>query len=95
MMHELKTWCEYYAAIESGEKTFEIRKFDRPFKVGDILLLKEWKPLGYSYVSPSEMTGEYTGREMKVKITYILAGENAMNFGLFGGYCIMSIININ
>jgi len=42
--HELKCRPEYFARIETGQKTFEIRKNDRDFQVGDILILKEFDP---------------------------------------------------
>ena len=80
MTHALKTWPEYFKAIEDGSKTFEVRKFDRQFKVGDILLLQEW----------DNLTGQYTGNETAKVITYILAGD-INKFGLFGDYCVMSI----
>lgn len=42
--HELKVWPEYFHRISSGQKTFEIRKNDRDFQVGDTLILKEFNP---------------------------------------------------
>lgn len=42
--HELKCWPEYFARIGTGQKTFEIRRNDRDFQVGDILILKEYDP---------------------------------------------------
>lgn len=42
--HELKCHTEYFGRICSGQKTFEIRKNDRDFQVGDILVLKEYDP---------------------------------------------------
>jgi hypothetical protein len=44
MKHELKTWPTGFQAILLGKKTHEVRPADRDFKVGDYLLLKEWKP---------------------------------------------------
>jgi hypothetical protein len=40
--HHLKTVQPYYAASEIGEKTFELRKDDRNYAIGDILHLCEW-----------------------------------------------------
>ncbi len=42
-VHELKILPEYFAAIVSGEKRFEIRKNDRNYKVGDILRLMKYE----------------------------------------------------
>lgn len=61
-VHELKTWPEYYWAVSNGEKTFEIRKNDRNFEVGDYLKLQE-----YDFCKQ-----EYTGEYMFVRVTYLL-----------------------
>lgn len=62
--HELKTWPEYFQAILERRKTFELRKTDRPFEVGDTLFLREFDP----------HTKEYSGRNLRTQITYILDG---------------------
>lgn len=77
MIHELKILPEYFDAICLGHKTFEIRKNDRNFHVGDWLLLKEWNP----------ETG-YTGYEILRYVSYILYDWQA---GLKDGYCIMAL----
>lgn len=59
--HELKTWPEYFVEVFNGNKTFEIRKDDRGFEVGDILVLLEWSP----------KTESYTGAHCSRRITYI------------------------
>lgn len=75
--HDLKTWPEYFGAIERGEKRFELRKNDRNFQAGDLLRLREW--------NPSEE--KYTGREMTVTVTYLVQGK----FGIPADLCVMSI----
>ncbi len=57
--HELKTLAPFFWAAQRGEKTFEIRKHDRDFRVGDTLVLVEWD--GAAAV----------GGRLKRKITYI------------------------
>jgi hypothetical protein len=61
--HELKTWPLYFAAVIDGRKRFEYRACtDRDFAVGQLLLLREWE----------RSNQEYTGREMRVRVTYCL-----------------------
>jgi hypothetical protein len=79
--HELKTWPEFYRHLVSGEKTFELRKDDRGFRVGDVLWLREWQRLS---VNPT--TGEYTGRESRYRVTYVLSG-----IGIEPGYVVLGI----
>lgn len=79
MIHQLKTWPEYFNKIVSGYKKFELRKNDRDFDVGDTLVLQEWDPSKDSY----------TGEIYTVVVSYILRGDS---FGIDNEYCIMSII---
>ena len=62
MIHELKIYPEHFKNVLSGEKSFEVRKFDRPFQVGDLLALNEYNP----------ETKLYTGNSCLVYIDYIL-----------------------
>lgn len=57
--HHLKILSEYFEAVISEDKTFEIRKNDRRFEVGDKIRLKEWN------------NGAFTGRQVHGVITYI------------------------
>lgn len=59
-VHNLKIKPQYFKDVVSGDKTFEVRKNDRDFKVGDVILLGEYE------------NGRYTGITAYVKITYIL-----------------------
>lgn len=75
-IHELKILPQYFNVVRSGEKTFELRKDDRGFKVGDTLILKEFEPgvRDYSGQVPIIKESRYTGRSIKKKITYIFKG---------------------
>lgn len=83
MRHRLKTWPDVYQATEDGTKTFEFRKDDRGFEVGDALDLEEWEP---SVIGKNG--GGYTGRKASFRVTYILRGPS---FGIPKGYVVMSI----
>lgn len=50
-----------------GEKTFEFRRNERDFKVGDKLILKE-----------VDEKGEYTGWEVEKTISYVLTHDDFM-----------------
>lgn len=79
MVHELKTVQPYFYEVYMGRKTFEVRKNDRGFKVGDSLVLKEFKE------------GRFTGQEIYKRIIYMLEGEEAYKYGLADGYCVLGI----
>lgn len=68
MIHELKILPEFFEAVTSGRKQFEIRKDDRNYRVGDQLVLRE-----VDYVHNENISDElfYTGDSYKAEITYI------------------------
>lgn len=61
MIHALKTAPSYFEESAAGIKSFEVRKNDRPYNVGDYAALNEWSG------------GNYTGRCTLHKIVYILS----------------------
>ena len=78
MRHTLKIWPAWYVDVATGLKTFEYRKDDRGFEVGDLLILLEYKP--------DVVSGAYTGRAVARRITYITKGAP-----IPVGYCILGI----
>jgi hypothetical protein len=76
--HHLKTWTKYFDAVKHGVKPFEVRMADRPFAVGDTLVLEEWDPEERSY----------TGHSVEARVTYLLPGGS---FGVAEGYCVMGV----
>ena len=77
MIHELKILPEYFDEVRRGNKTFELRKDDRNYKVGDTLRLLE-----FDY-------GTYTGRECNRTILYIL--RDVEQYGLKEGFVILAM----
>jgi hypothetical protein len=74
---EKKILPEYFRAVKDRVKTFELRKDDSDYQVGDILKLREWD-------------GEkYTGNVQFRQITYIL--RDCPEYGLQPGFCILAI----
>lgn len=68
---------EYFKAVKDFSKTFELRKDEDSFEVGDTIRLAEWD-------------GEkFTGNVVIREITYIL--RDCPEYGLLPGYCILGI----
>ncbi len=83
--HRIKTHPAPFAAILDGTKRHEIRKDDRGYAVGDVLVLEEFEP--DCFVDAIEQHG-YTGRSVRVRVTYKSDGGT---WGLPDGLCVMSI----
>lgn len=75
-----KIWPEYFEAIKSGKKTFELRLNDFEVKEGDILILEEWDPEKEKY------TGRSLEREVlsvnKFRIEKLFWSEEEIKKGL-------------
>lgn len=56
-----KAWPEFFQAIQSGKKKFDVRLAEFNCKPGDWLLLKEWNP----------KNKKFTGRKLKRKIAFV------------------------
>ena len=76
--HRLKTWPEFFAAVRSGVKTFELRRDDRGFEIGDQLFLEEFNPAN----------NKYTGNIETRDVSYV-ARNLPEEFGLKTGYGIL------
>ena len=86
--HDLKSWPGFYNALLDGTKTFDARRNDRNFQVGDTLIQHEWIPSD----PVNHADGRYTGRTMRFTVTYILRGEEAPAVtGIVPGFCVMGL----
>jgi len=77
-IHELKCWPDPFFAVRCGTKKYEIRKDDRSFCVGDLLLLREWSP----------ETSVYTSRVELREVVYKTGGGE---WGMPDGLCVLGI----
>lgn len=80
MHHTLKCWPEAFDAVRSGAKTHEIRRDDRGYAVGDILLLHRYDPVSETY--------DPTAPVLAVRVTYKTPGGE---WGLSADLCVLSI----
>ncbi len=71
-IHELKIQPTYFEDVKAGKKTFEIRKNDRGYKEGDVLILNEYT------------CGSFTGRKCKVMVTYTTDYAQKDNYVVLG-----------
>lgn len=66
MEHILKSWVGLFEPIFRGEKTHDLRVLDRNYQIGDTCVLREYDAIKKTY----------TGRQVKVKITYITSSQH-------------------
>jgi ASC-1-like (ASCH) protein len=85
--HQMKSWTQFFQAIKNGTKKHDLRRMDRDFKVGDMIILHEY----------DQFKGEYTGEQLDVKITFITSEDTPCAYSsavLERGYCILSLEHI-
>ncbi|PEC62928.1 DUF3850 domain-containing protein [Bacillus toyonensis] len=73
MLHNLKINKEFFSPVVEQIKTFEIRRNDRGFQVGDKIVLNEW----------DDRNKQYTGKKVNGEITYITNYEQKENYVVF------------
>ncbi len=82
-IHELKTAAFAFEAVKSGEKTFEVRRNDRGFQRGDLVVLRRLYP------PPDEHYGIDTSEpSLTFRIGWMLQGGQ---FGIEPGFCVFSL----
>jgi hypothetical protein len=83
--HILKTDPDVFSDTWNGTKTYELRKDDRVFEVGDTLILRETR---YSALEMKEGKPlEYTGRTVTGQIHHKLSSC----YGLKDGWCVLAL----
>ncbi|MFN3169253.1 MAG: DUF3850 domain-containing protein [Hyphomicrobiales bacterium] len=89
--HTLKTVGDIWDRVASGEKTFDVRRDDRGFQKGDIVVLERWHVKGAIGGLRADMDGTgYSAkpRALTFKIGFVLSGGQ---YGLEPGYVAFSL----
>lgn len=81
--HILKTWPAYFERLLDGTKTFEVRKDDRGYQMGDILDLREWVP------ATSMVRSTFTGRSVRFRVGFVFRQGVGVDLG---EYVVMSLL---
>lgn len=87
--HVLKTWPEYFEAVRRGQKTFEGRKNDRNFQVGDTVILHKTNEDGTQYTYIGKDGKPCIEYDLRFEIGFILHGGQ---FGIQEGWCVFSLL---
>lgn len=87
--HILKLNERYFDAVANGIKTFEIRKNDRDYKVGDTLVLLKVNDGDKFLTYADHNLGINLNYEIKVAVTYILTHDEFD--GISEGYVALGI----
>lgn len=81
MNHHLKIWPQFFDPVNDGSKSFEYRKNDRNYRLGDELILREYDP---TY-------DKYSGRQVRVRVTYVLRIKPHLDDGEYAVLAIKKI----
>jgi hypothetical protein len=80
-IHSIKITPDHFEEVITGNKKAELRKYDRNYRLRDLLLLQEWSH------------GKYTGRECAAVVTHMLPVNALVPAAV--GWVILSIKPLN
>lgn len=86
-LHELKIKHKYLVEVNYGNKTFELRKNDRDYQVGDLIHFIDIK--GEDKEFNTWGVEQAIDEDALYKITYVL--KDVPEYGLDKDYCILGI----
>ena len=90
-LHELKILHKYLVDVDLGNKTFELRKNDRDYQVGDLIhfidIREDDSTANKNQIEPN------IDENTLYRITYVL--KDVEKYGLDRDYCILAIKKLN
>lgn len=87
-VHELKLDDKYFNDVQDGSKTFEIRKNDRDFQVGDLLALSRYKDGSYCYYN---FFSKFNNSDIHGADTLLMLVTYVTDYEQKDGYVVMGI----
>ena len=90
-LHELKILHEYLVDVDLGRKTFELRKNDRDYQVGDLIRFIDIRE-DDSIANKNQIEPNIDENTL-YRITYVL--KDVEKYGLDKDYCILAIKKLN
>ena len=88
--HVLKTFPVYFDAIKRGEKNFDVRRDDRGFQKGDVLVFQRLNDEFAEWRVDTDLDGNVR-HEIRKRIAYVLTGGQ---LGIEPGYVVMALKDI-
>jgi hypothetical protein len=94
-IHDLKSWPLPFMHVRSGAKRFEVRKNDRDYQQGDLVVLREFVPTKNVEALFRAATGIY--RNVVLDFTGAVEGPFRIGYVEKGalvpdGYCVFELI---
>lgn len=77
-LHSHKVSPDEFVAIKTRQMTTDVQHGNENFEVGDVINVKEFD-------------GNFTGRELAVKVTHVLKNPSFMEGAALAGLCLLSI----
>ena len=94
--HVLKVAPEYWSAIADGSKTFEVRRNDRAFQKGDVLVLYPTHDERGNEVCSLQCTDVNCSRRPPIErrtVTFVFSGDPGLRDlgGVIPGYVVLGL----
>ena len=78
--HDIKCHSVHFQRIKPGELPAQLRKNDCNYQPGDLLILREYEPIGWDG-NGSPIAGRYTGESHKVLINRVFNDLPGLQLG--------------
>lgn len=94
--HILKVVPPYFEHLLDGTKTFELRRNDRGFQRGDVLILWEYNPTEEAQPCQDYDCGECEHRAVRASVGFVYTGDprHDLRDGIPAGWAVLSLVEV-